>query len=140
VSQPQAQPDHQNATAGRWLTPGVGGIGAASLLADLGHEIPSALLPSLLTSTLGAPAAALGAIEGVADGLAGAARRGGLLRETVAVLEAGTRLPTSEEFMRLAAGVGLTPRRLAVLLRPVVRHQASGIRAFGELSVGPVGD
>jgi MFS family permease len=55
----------------------VGGIGAASLLADLGHEIPTALLPSLLTSTLGAPAVALGAIEGIADGLAGVARLGG---------------------------------------------------------------
>ena len=61
----------------RWLTPGVRGIGAASLLADLGHEVPTALLPSLLTSTLGAPAAALGIIEGVSDGLAGAARFGG---------------------------------------------------------------
>ncbi|MGH9120005.1 MAG: hypothetical protein ACRD0A_19710, partial [Acidimicrobiales bacterium] len=48
----------------RWLTPGVRGIGGASLLADLGHEVPTALLPSLLTSTLGAPAAALGVIEG----------------------------------------------------------------------------
>jgi MFS family permease len=55
----------------------VGAIGTASLLADLGHEIPTALLPSFLTSTLGAPAAALGAIEGVADGLAGAARFAG---------------------------------------------------------------
>jgi len=44
----------------RWLTPGVRGIGAASLLADIGHEVPTSLLPSLLTSTLGAPAAALG--------------------------------------------------------------------------------
>jgi MFS family permease len=61
----------------RWLTPGVRGIGAASLLADLGHEIPTALLPSLVTSTLGAPAAALGVIEGVSDGLAGAARFAG---------------------------------------------------------------
>jgi MFS family permease len=61
----------------RWLTAGVRGIGAASLLADLGHEIPTALLPSLLTSTLGAPAAALGIIEGVADGLAGATRFAG---------------------------------------------------------------
>jgi MFS family permease len=61
----------------RWLTPGVKGIGGASLLADLGHEIPTSLLPSLLTSTLGAPAAALGLIEGIADGVAGAARFGG---------------------------------------------------------------
>ena len=53
------------------------GIGGASLLADLGHEIPTALLPSLLVSTLGAPAAALGLIEGIADGVAGAARFGG---------------------------------------------------------------
>jgi len=60
----------------RWLTPGVRGIGAASLLSDLGHEVPTALLPSLLTSTLGAPASALGLIEGVADGLAGVARSG----------------------------------------------------------------
>lgn len=60
-----------------WLTPGVGGIGAASLLADAGHEIPTSLLPSLLTSTLGAPASALGVIEGVSDGLAGLARFGG---------------------------------------------------------------
>jgi MFS family permease len=55
----------------------VRGIGGTSLLADLGHEVPTALLPSLLTSTLRAPAAALGVIEGVADGLAGAARLGG---------------------------------------------------------------
>lgn len=57
-----------------WLSPGVRGIGAASFLADVGHEIPTALLPALLTSTLGAPAAALGLIEGVSDGLAGAAK------------------------------------------------------------------
>lgn len=60
-----------------WLTPGVGGIGAASFLADLGHEVPTSLLPRFLTSTLGAPAAALGLIEGIADGLAGIMRLGG---------------------------------------------------------------
>src|SRR4051812_7965286 len=54
-----------------WLTHGSAGIGGASLLADVGHEIPTSLLPSLLTSTLGAPAVTLGVIEGVADGLAG---------------------------------------------------------------------
>lgn len=61
----------------RWLTPGVAGIGSASFLADVGHEIPTALLPSLLTSSLGASAAALGVIEGVSDGLAGVARLAG---------------------------------------------------------------
>lgn len=61
----------------RWLNRGVGAIGSASLLSDLGHEVPTALLPSLLTSTLGAPAAALGLIEGIADGLAGAAKLAG---------------------------------------------------------------
>jgi MFS family permease len=61
----------------RWFSAGVAGIGGASLLADLGHEIPTALLPSLLTTTLGAPASALGLIEGVSDGLAGVARFGG---------------------------------------------------------------
>lgn len=61
----------------QWLTPGVRGIGTASLLADLGHEVPTALLPSFLTATLGAPASALGLIEGLSDGLAGAARFAG---------------------------------------------------------------
>src|SRR5215210_771347 len=61
----------------QWLTRGVVGIGGASLLSDLGHEVPTALLPSFLTSTLGASAAALGLIEGVADGAAGIARFAG---------------------------------------------------------------
>jgi MFS family permease len=39
--------------------------------------VPTALLPSFLTTTLGAPASALGLIEGVSDGLAGVARLGG---------------------------------------------------------------
>ena len=61
----------------RWLTRGVVGIGTASLLADMGHEIPTSLMPSLITSTLRGSAGALGLIEGVADGLAGVARLGG---------------------------------------------------------------
>jgi MFS family permease len=59
-----------------WFTPGVRGIGAASLLSDLGHEVPTALLPRFITS-LGGSAAVLGVIEGIADGLAGLARLGG---------------------------------------------------------------
>jgi MFS family permease len=46
--------------------PGVVGIGLASLLSDTGHEMATAALPGFLRS-LGAPAAALGAIEGFAD-------------------------------------------------------------------------
>src|SRR5712692_1290167 len=61
----------------KWLTPGVGGIGIASFLADVGHEVPTALFPSLLVSVLGASAAALGLVEGLADGLAGLARLAG---------------------------------------------------------------
>jgi MFS family permease len=59
-----------------WFTPGVRGIGAASLLSDLGHEVPTALLPRFITS-LGGSAMVLGVIEGIADGLAGLARLGG---------------------------------------------------------------
>jgi MFS family permease len=61
----------------RWLNRGVAGIGVASFLSDVSHEVPTALLPSLLTTTLGAPAAALGTIEGIADGVAGAAKLAG---------------------------------------------------------------
>jgi MFS family permease len=62
---------------GVWFTPGVRSIGLASLLSDAGHEIPTSLLPSFLTATLGAPASALGLIEGIADGTAGIAKLAG---------------------------------------------------------------
>lgn len=52
----------------RWLTRGVLGIGLASLFSDWGHEAATAILPAFLAS-LGAPAFALGVIEGVSDGL-----------------------------------------------------------------------
>jgi MFS family permease len=52
----------------------VGGIGTASFLADVGHEVPTSLMAGFVTSTLGAPAAALGLIEGISEGLAGAGR------------------------------------------------------------------
>lgn len=62
---------------GGWLNRGVAAIGGASFLDDVGQEVPTALLPAFLTSTLGAPAAALGVIEGVAEGFAGAGRLAG---------------------------------------------------------------
>lgn len=60
-----------------WMSPGVAGIGLASFFSDAGHEISTALLPDLLTGTLGAPASVLGLIEGISDGAAGAAKLAG---------------------------------------------------------------
>jgi MFS family permease len=68
-----------------WLTRGVLGIGLASLFSDWGHEIGTALLPALLAG-LGAPAAALGLVEGVADGLSSFAKAvGGWLADRPAL-------------------------------------------------------
>lgn len=133
-----------------WLTKGVAGIGSASLLADAGHEIPTALLPSLLTSTLGAPAAVLGLIEGLSDALAGAARfAGGALaddprrRRTVAVggytgtaaLAALTGVATAVWQVGVLRAAAWTARGLRVpsrnaLLADVVPASAYG-RAYG---------
>jgi MFS family permease len=110
------------------LNRGVAGIGSASLLADVGHEIPTALLPSLLTSTLGAPAAALGVIEGVSDALAGAARFGGGAladdphrRRTVAV---GGYTATAV----LSAGIGAATATWQVALLRAGAWTARGLR------------
>jgi MFS family permease len=67
-----------NTTVGRerWLTRGVLGIGLASLFSDWGHEAATAILPVFLAS-LGAPAFALGVIEGVADGISSFAKLAG---------------------------------------------------------------
>lgn len=56
--------------------PGVVGIGLGSLLSDTGHEMATAALPGFLRS-LGAPAAALGAIEGLADAALSASKVAG---------------------------------------------------------------
>lgn len=55
----------------RWLTPGIGAVGAASFFSDSGHEITTALLPTFLTSALHGSAAALGVIDGFSDALVG---------------------------------------------------------------------
>ena len=57
----------------RWLNRTVAGVAIASLCSDVGHEMATTLLPSLLAS-LGGASAALGLIEGVADGLSSAAK------------------------------------------------------------------
>jgi MFS family permease len=69
--QPSAAPP-----SSRWLTRGVLGIGLASLFSDWGHEAATAILPAFIAS-LGAPAYALGVIEGVSDGLSSFAKLAG---------------------------------------------------------------
>ena len=100
-----------------WFNPGVRSVGLASFLSDVGHEIPTSLLPSFLTSTLGAPASVLGLVEGIADGAAGVAKlAGGALaddphrRGTVAV---GGYVTTA----LLSSGIGLAivPWQVGVL-------------------------
>jgi len=49
-------------------------LGIVSLLMDLSSEIYHALLPAFLTVTLGLPAVAMGAIDGVAEGTANIAK------------------------------------------------------------------
>jgi len=51
---------------GTWLNRSILGMGLASFFSDAGHEAATAILPLFLAS-IGAPAAALGTIEGVAD-------------------------------------------------------------------------
>jgi len=57
----------------RWVNSTVLGVGLASLFSDTGHEMATAAMPALLAS-LGASAAMLGIIEGVADGLSSFAK------------------------------------------------------------------
>ena len=58
-----------------WLSRSVLRRGLTSLFSDLGHETASSVLPLFLAS-LGAPAAALGVIEGVSDALSSFAKLG----------------------------------------------------------------
>ena len=138
------------AAASTWFNPGVRSIGLASFLSDVGHEIPTSLLPSFLTVTLGAPASALGLIEGIADGAAGVAKlAGGALADdperrakvavggyvTTAVLSSGIGLATAPwQVAMLGPAPGCArgvrgPSRNAILA-DVVPAEAYG-RAYG---------
>src|SRR5712691_9308794 len=67
-----------------WLNRSTVGIALASLFSDVAHELGTAVLPAVLL-TLGAGPAALGWIEGSADGLSALAKLwGGALTDRVA--------------------------------------------------------
>ena len=71
-----SEPANTSTSPKSWVTRGVLGIGLASLFSDWGHEAATAILPAFLAS-LGAPAIALGIIEGVSDGLSSFAKLAG---------------------------------------------------------------
>jgi len=58
-----------------WFNRNIIGMGAASFLSDLGHEMATAILPAFLIS-IGGSASALGAIEGIADGISSCVKLG----------------------------------------------------------------
>ena len=109
-----------------WLTAGVVSVGAASLLSDSSHEMVTSLLPSFLTTTLGAGPAALGAIDGVADALTG-----------VCKLAGGPLANDPARRGRLAAGGDLgTAVATAAIGLTVAVWQVAVLRAFAWASRG----
>jgi MFS family permease len=65
----------QGRQTNKWLNRNVVGIGTTSLFSDLSHETATSILPVFLSS-IGAPPAALGIIEGVADAISSFAKMG----------------------------------------------------------------
>jgi MFS family permease len=67
------EPRRSSSSGRAWLNRSTVGMGLASLFSDISHELATAVLPAVLLS-LGAGAAALGWIEGTADGLSSVAK------------------------------------------------------------------
>ena len=109
-----------------WLTPGVLGVGAASLFSDSGHELVTSILPTFLTSTLHSGPGALGAIDGVSDALTGLCKLAG-----------GPLANDPRRRARLASGgyLGTAVATAAIGLATAV-WQVAILRAFAWMSRG----
>ena len=68
---PQSRPSPGVVPRGIWA------LGCVSLLMDISSEMTHSLLPVFLVSTLGASAATIGIIEGIAEATASIARSSG---------------------------------------------------------------
>jgi MFS family permease len=112
---------------GRWLNRTVFGAGLTSAFGDLTYETTNVILPGFL-AVLGIHPAALGIIEGIADGLASFTKLGAgyvadRLGHRKALVVAGYGLTAlMQVFMALASGWGL------VLLGRVIGWFGKGIR------------
>jgi Na+/melibiose symporter-like transporter len=90
-------------------------LGAVSLAQDVGSEVVYPLLPSFVTGVLGAPVAALGVAEGLADAVAALMK-----------LVAGRLATTGRRKPWIAFGYGLTTVGKLVVasaVDPTKRHQ-----------------
>lgn len=96
----------------QWLNRNVIGMGLTSLLSDVSHEAATAVLPLFMTA-INAPAAALGAIEGLADAVSSFAKLGAgwlgdrLERRKPMIVGGYTLTALGVGTMALAAGWGL---------------------------------
>lgn len=61
-------PEKSDSTRAGWLNRSILGMALSSFFSDAGHEMATAILPLFLIS-IGAPASALGIIEGVSDAI-----------------------------------------------------------------------
>ena len=68
-SEGEKVPSNTSPSGRTWLSRNVLGIGLTSLFSDMSHEMATAILPFFVIFTLGGNAAAVGLIEGSADGL-----------------------------------------------------------------------
>ena len=66
--------DHPSNRGRGWLTPNVRTLCGVSFLQDAASELLYPVLPIFLTTTLGAPVAVVGIIEGAAEGVAAATK------------------------------------------------------------------
>lgn len=66
--------DRGSVTGREWLTPNVRTLSGVSFLQDAASELLYPILPIFLTVTLGAPAAVVGVVEGVAEGISALAK------------------------------------------------------------------
>lgn len=108
------------------------GIGLGSLLSDAGHEMATAALPGFLRR-LGAPAVALGVIEGVADATLSASKvAGGVLAD-----RPGVERRTVTVGYRWLFAISIVPGLLAALaVLLLVREAPRVVRASTERVAG----
>ena len=124
---PAPSPSLPEASSGHWLNRTVFGAGVTSALGDLTYETTNVILPGFL-AVLGLPAAVLGTIEGVADGLASFTKLGaGYIADRLgfrkALVVTGYGLTAlMQVFMALAVGWPL------ILLGRLVGWLGKGIR------------